>query len=175
MNKNWMFLCACFLALAGCGKPSVESAIEVKESVEINAPAAKVWALVGNYGDLGAWHPAFAKTEITSGENNVVGAKRLLTIKDGGTVNETLTALDNKAMTMTYIITESVLPLRDYTATLKVDAKGDNQSVVTWSSSFKRKDPNDPPKAGEDDKTARDLITNVFKDGLANLKQLTEK
>ncbi len=175
MSKKLFFILVSFLTLVACGKPAVESTIEVKESIEIKAPASKVWALVGNYGDLGAWHPAFAKTEITGGENNVVGAKRLLTIKDGGTVNETLTALDNNAMSMTYIITESVLPLRDYTATLKVDAMGDDKCVVTWSSNFKRKDPNDPPKAGEDDKTARDLITTVFKDGLGNLKQISEK
>ncbi|MCV5648097.1 SRPBCC family protein, partial [Escherichia coli] len=36
-------------------------------TIEIDAPADKVWEIVGNYGDMG-WHPAIAKTEATPGE-----------------------------------------------------------------------------------------------------------
>src|SRR5690606_20998357 len=35
---------------------------KVTESVEIAAPADKVWAIVGNFQDV-SWHPAFIKTE----------------------------------------------------------------------------------------------------------------
>ncbi|MGH8711784.1 MAG: SRPBCC family protein, partial [Burkholderiales bacterium] len=38
--------------------------LNVAEKVEINAPAGIVWSKVKNFGDLGAWHPAVAKTEI---------------------------------------------------------------------------------------------------------------
>ena len=44
--------------------------LAVEEKVTINAPAEKVWAKVANFGDLGAFHPAVAKTEIKSGTNN---------------------------------------------------------------------------------------------------------
>jgi mxaD protein len=174
MSKKLLAFFAFLLAIPAA-HAAIDETIRVKESIEINAPADKVWALIGNYGDLGAWHPAFAKTEITGGKNNEVGATRVLTIKDGGTVNETLTAYDAAGMTMKYEITESVLPLREYSATLKVDAAGDGKCAVTWRSMFKRKDPSNPPKEGQDDKTARDLITNVFKSGLENLKKLMEK
>ncbi len=35
--------------------------LEVSESVEINAPAAKVWEVVGKWEDM-LWHPAFIKS-----------------------------------------------------------------------------------------------------------------
>ena len=54
--------------------------LAVHEEVTINASAAKVWAKVSNFNDLGAWHPAVKTTEIVSGKNNQVGAERLLTL-----------------------------------------------------------------------------------------------
>jgi hypothetical protein len=40
---------------------------------------------------------------------------------------------------------------------------------------FKRKDPANPAKAGEDDETAKNVITSIFKSGLENLKKVSEK
>ena len=48
---------------------SAANVLKVRESVEINAPAAKVWGLAGDFGNLGAFHPAVAKTEIVEGTN----------------------------------------------------------------------------------------------------------
>jgi hypothetical protein len=36
-------------------------------TIEINAPAEKVWEVVGNYRDM-SWHPAIATTEADPGE-----------------------------------------------------------------------------------------------------------
>jgi len=63
-------------------------ALSAHEEVTVNAPAAKVWTKVSNFNDLGAWHPAVKSTEIVSGTNNKVGAVRLLTLQDGGTIKE---------------------------------------------------------------------------------------
>ena len=92
--------------LSACATMHKDSAANLAavEKITINAPAAKVWAKVANYGDLGAFHPAVAKTEIKSGTNNVKGAVRLLTLGDGGTVNETLTNYDAAGMSYSYII-----------------------------------------------------------------------
>ena len=148
--------------------------LKVKESVEINAPAAKVWGLAGDFGNLGAFHPAVAKTDIESGTNNVKGAKRLLTLQDGGTIHETLTAFNAKKTMMSYIITESVLPVSDYSATLKVIPMGKSKSKVVWNAAFKRADQAATPAEGKDDATATKTITGVFRGGLDNLKKLAE-
>ena len=58
---------------------------KVKETVEINAPAAKVWAVVGNFQDM-SWLPPVEKTEGKGG--NEVKATRTLTLKGGATVDE---------------------------------------------------------------------------------------
>ena len=103
-----------------------------------------------------------------------VGATRVLTLQDGGKINETLTARDDASMTMKYDITESVLPVREYSATIQVQSAG-GKTTVLWKSMFKRQDPANPPAAGKDDKTARDTITHIFKTGLENLKKISEK
>ena len=146
----------------------------VLEKITINAPAAKVWEKVANYGDLGAFHPAVAKTEILSGTNNTKGAVRLLTLGDGGTVNETLTNYDASGMSYAYVINESVLPVSNYAATIDVNAVSENVTEVVWNANFARKDLSVTPAKGQDDAAATDTIHAVFKGGLENLKKITE-
>lgn len=153
---------------------AIDETIRVKETIEINAPAEAVWAKVGNFGDM-SWHPAVTKTAITSGNNNEAGATRVLVLPDGGKINEVLTSRDDGSMTMKYDITESVLPLREYSATILVQPAGEGKSTVTWRSMFKRKDPANPPQAGQDDQAAKEAILNIFKTGLENLKKISEK
>ena len=50
---------ALFPTLASAHGPSRQ---KVTETVEINAPADKVWAVIGNFQDM-SWHPAVAKLE----------------------------------------------------------------------------------------------------------------
>jgi len=173
MNKLFAALLLSVIGMPLAATAAIDETIRVKETIEINAPADKVWAVVGNFGDM-SWHPAIAKTEITGGKNNEADARRVLTLKDGGTINEVLTARDDAGMTMKYDITESVLPVREYSATIQVQS-ADGKTTVLWKSMFKRKDPANPPAAGQDDKTAKDTITNIFKTGLENLKKSVEK
>ena len=150
------------------------SVLKVKETVEINAPVAAVWAIANDFGNLGAWHPAVAKTDIVEGSNNVKGAKRVLTLQDGGKINETLTAYSAKKTMMSYKITESVLPVSNYAATIKLSAVGKDKTLVTWNAGFKRADQAATPAEGKDDATAIKTITGVFRGGLDNLKKLAE-
>lgn len=172
MNKWLAALLTAGVSVAFVAHAAIDETIRLKESIEINAPADKVWAKVGNYGDM-SWHPAIAKTEVVEGKATEAGAKRVLTLQDGGKVNETLTTYDAAGMTMKYEITESVLPVREYGATIKVEANGD-KTVVTWRTMFKRKDPANPAAAGQDDATAKATVEGILKSGLANLKKVSE-
>lgn len=151
---------------------AIDETIRVKESIEINAPADKVWAKVGSFADM-SWHTAIAKTEITSGKADEAGATRVLTTQDGGKINEVLTSYDAASKTIKYEITESVLPVRDYGATLKVK-EVDGKTTVVWSANFKRKDPANPGAAGQDDAAAKAAILGIFKSGLENIKKISE-
>ena len=158
--------------LAASAKPGL---LHVTESISIAAPPGKVWDTIKNYDALPSWHPAFAKDEIVKGSNNKTGAVRALTIKDGPTFTEELVAYHPRAHSFTYKIIESPLPLSAYRSTMSVRPDVGGKTLVVWTGTFRRKDPSASPKKGEDDKTATDLITGVYKAGLDNLKKMTEK
>ncbi len=153
-----------FTAEANAAEPT---SLYVIKSVNINAPAAKVWDKISKFSDLGAWHPAVAKTEITYGVDGKKGAKRTLTLQDGGKINEQLTAYNSKNKMMSYIIVDSVLPVTAYASTLHVYTNGADKSVVVWEGSFL-------PKAPADEKTASDTMGGVYDGGLNNLKKILE-
>lgn len=172
MSKLWI---AASLALVGTAALSAttsalaadDASLYVIKSVSVNAPAAKTWEKIAKFADLGAWHPAVAKTEIVKGADYKKGAMRILTLQDGGKIHETLTAYSAKDKSMSYIITDGVLPVTAYASNLHVYANGANQSVVVWESTFK-------PKAPADEKTASDTINSVYDGGLNNLKKILE-
>ncbi len=60
---------------------------KVSETIEINAPPEKVWAVIGNFQDF-SWHPAVTKTEGKGG--NAVDATRTVTLQGGGTIDEVI-------------------------------------------------------------------------------------
>ncbi|MGQ0442006.1 MAG: SRPBCC family protein [Methylophilaceae bacterium] len=165
MNKFLIGLSV--LVLSFTSQAQAGDVLHASKSIQVNVSADKAWKKIANFGDLGAWHPAVAKTDIVEGAHNVKGAKRVLTLQDGGKINETLTAYSAEEKTMSYIITESVLPVSDYSATLEVKSAGKDKSIVTWVADFEHKD-------GADDKTAKDTINGVFDGGLGNLKKLLE-
>ncbi len=146
---------------------------KVVETVEINAPADKVWEVVGNFQDMG-WHPAFIKTEGTGG--NDVGATRTLTLEGGGQIFEKLTKYNAEGKTLAYEITEvdvKVVPVTNYAASITVTPKGDT-SAVEWKSAFYRGYVNNDPPPELSDEAAVKAIEGVFQTGLAALKKKLE-
>ncbi len=167
---------AAALVLPACAHKPMHTVadLNVVEKITINAPVAAVWAKAHNFGDLGAWHPAVAKTEIVNGDNNKPGAVRLLTLQDGGTIEETLTAYDANRRTYSYVINKGVLPVSNYASTITVNPLGADATEVTWAGNFKRKDLAAKPAENQDDATATKTIQSVYQGGLANLKKITE-
>jgi mxaD protein len=161
--------------LLACGfAQAAAPRLTVSKTITIDAPAAKVWNAAKDFNGLNTWHPAVATDEIVEGKNNAVGAVRLLTLKGGGTIKEKLLAFDAAGRSFKYAILEGVLPVSDYTSTFAVKSAGENQSSVTWTGHFKRKNVGDNPADNENDKTARDTIGGVYQGGLDNLKKIVE-
>lgn len=165
-------------AMLACGSGwAAEGAapqLHASKTISIHASAEKVWSTVKDFDSLNAWHPAVEKDEIIEGKNNTVGAVRLLSLKGGGTIKEKLTAYDPTGRSFGYAIVEGVLPVSSYKSTLTVKSTGENQSSVTWSGRFKRKNVADNPAENENDKTAVDAINGVYQSGLDNLKKMLE-
>jgi mxaD protein len=135
-----------------------------------------------------SWLPAVASTKAEGG--NAKGAKRVLTLKEGGTITEELKKYDETKMSYAYKITEMstaktithagaeesvpVLPVDNYSASIDVEAKGDT-SVVSWTAGYYRAYTNNNPPVEMNETTANEAVTAVLKEGLANLKALAEK
>jgi mxaD protein len=148
--------------------------LQVSKTVSINASVDNVWSTVKDFNALNSWHPAVEKDEIVEGKNNTVGAVRLLTLKGGGTIKERLLAYNPTGRSFAYSIVEGVIPVSSYKSSFTVKSTGDNQSSVTWSGHFKRKNVGDNPADNENDKTAKDAINGVYQSGLDNLKKMLE-
>jgi len=162
------------LALPSLAFAHGASRLKLIESIEINAPAAKVWKVVGNFADMG-WLPSVVKTTATGG-NNPDAAKRELILKSGAKIDETLYKYDPDSMSYSYFMVKvdvKVLPVTNYSSTLVVIPEG-NKSKVEWRAAFFRGDPLfDPPPALNDD-AATKAVTALYVSGLAALKQKIE-
>lgn len=147
---------------------------KLTKSIEINAPADKVWKVIANFQDM-SWHPAIEKTEGSGG--NEAGAKRTLTLKgSGGKIQEALTKYDAAGRTIAYEITEvdvKVLPVTNYSSSLKVEGDG-AKSVVTWKGAFYRGFMNNDPPPELSDDAAVKAVTGVYDSGLAAIKKAAE-
>ena len=163
------------------------SRIEVNESITINAEPAKVWAVVKDFDSLHKWHPAIEATEATG---NDVGATRVLTLKDGSTITETLKKFDNESMSYMYQIEEMskvgeieyeghtfevpAVPVSKYKSWVTVEADGSG-SKVTWVGKFFRAYTGNHHEPKElNDETAKAAITGIYKAGLESVKASVE-
>lgn len=157
----------------------------VAQTVTVNAPADKVWALVGDFSQLHEWHPAVKSTEMKDDET------RLLTLQDGNTITEKMKRKNDETMTLSYkIIDMSVLetiefngktverktlPVDTYTGILKVAGNGD-KADVSWTGKFYPAWLFPPPfPEGMSDKDGVAAIEGVYKAGLENLKASMEE
>ncbi len=146
---------------------------KVTKTIEINAPADKVWKMIGNFQDMG-WHPAVEKTEGSGG--NEPGAKRTLTLNGGGQIHEALTKYDAAGRSFSYEITDvdvKVLPVKNYSSTLSVEGEG-NKSVLKWRGAFYRGYMNNDPPPELNDEAAVKAVTGVYDGGLQAVKKAAE-
>lgn len=146
---------------------------KVTETIEINAPADKVWGVIGNFHDMG-WHPAFTKTEGDGG--NKEGANRTLILESGDKIEEKLIKYDGEKKSYKYEITKvdvKVVPVSNYSAMISVKGEGD-KSTVQWKGAFYRGYVNNDPPPELSDEAAVKAITGVYKSGLEALKKKIE-
>lgn len=171
MNKLLAIIAAALLPLTAFAHgPSPQ---KVEKEIVIKAEPAKVWGIVKDFGGIHKWHPAIASTKVSTKDSDTF---RLLTLKDGGTINERLKSSDDADMKLKYEIIEGALPVADYNATMTVKpGPGAGESTVVWMARFYRVYKLNPPiPAGQDDESAIKAVNGVFDAGLPALKKLAE-
>ena len=148
---------------------------KVRESIEINAPPAKVWAAIGNFQDM-SWLAPVTKT--TGEKGNEIGATRQLTLTGGATVDEELYKYEPDMLSYSYRITAvdvKVLPVTNYSSTLTVTPSADGKgSSLEWAGAFYRGFPNNDPPPELNDEAAKAAVSGLYKAGLEGLKKKIE-
>ncbi|MGU3358933.1 SRPBCC family protein [Methylobacterium sp. M6A4_1b] len=129
-------------------------ALDAAKTIDVAAPPAKVWATIGDFCGIGQWHPAIEKCVLSQDGGKTL---RTLSLKGGGTIVESQTKRDDKAMSYTYAIVSGPLPVSDYSSTISVMPKGSG-STVNWTGSFKAK--------GAPDAVAIDAVSGIYDSGL---------
>jgi len=143
------------------------------ETVLIDAPPARVWALIRDFSALKDWHPAIAESPADQG--NTPGSVRTLKLRNGATLAETLDAWDDAKMRYTYRVKDGLpaLPVSNYASTISVSDQG-GRTLVEWRGGFYRGHPNNDPPPELNDEAAVAAVSGVYRSGLDHLKKLAE-
>ncbi|PPQ37027.1 Polyketide cyclase / dehydrase and lipid transport [Rhodoblastus acidophilus] len=171
-------LAAAVLAIAtGAATAHGPTRQKIVETVEIDKPVDKIWAVIGDFDALAKWHPAIASSVADKG--NSEGSVRHLVLKAPGdpSFDEVLDKYDASAHSYKYEIPKvdpKILPVNNYTSTISVLDNGKGGSTVEWKGAFYRGYMlNDPPPELNDEASAK-AVRGVYRAGLDNLKKLVE-
>ena len=112
--------------------------IRVTRSAIIDAPVARVWAVLRDFNSHWAWHPAVGESNIENDEPaDQVGCVRNFLLKDGNHIREQLLALSDRDYVSTYCILDATLPMRHYVATVQLRPVTDGERTFWhWQSTF---------------------------------------
>jgi Polyketide cyclase / dehydrase and lipid transport len=134
-------------------------AATISRSLEVKAQVADVWSVIGPFCAIKTWLPPVGQCI----EDGKASPTRILVTKDGkAAFVETQTARSETEHSYSYKFLASPLPVSDYTATIKVTAKGDGSSVITWIGSYR-------PDEGKE-KAADEALSGVYEAGLAEIR-----
>ncbi|PTQ07509.1 hypothetical protein CLG96_18055 [Sphingomonas oleivorans] len=131
-------------------------------SIEIAAPAERVWAVVGGFDNLPLWLKLLTNSSLEDG-----GRVRRLVAIDGSVIVERLLSFDEVARRYSYSHVEAPDPVTDYVGAMMVEEIDSGRSRVTWSSSF--------VPAGVTEAEAATQLETVYDQGLTDLKSLIER
>ncbi len=173
--RNWILAgLLCSLSLPASAHGPTRQKLEL--SVDIAAPPAKVWAVIGNFHDL-SWVPAVAHVDGPGG-NDPDTAKRDVTLKTGGGWKaEELSDYDATKFTYgTFLphVDVKVLPVADFSTHLSVTEAPGGHSHVEWHSAFYRGYPNNDPPADLNEAAAMRAVTAFCQPALDALKTRLE-
>ena len=104
----------------------------VKKSITINKKHDKVWKKISNIVGLPEWVLDVKKTEYISKRKRGIGAVRNITFNDGNQIEEHVVSWEDKKCFSYLAVTG--LPLRIYHATISIQSKSKESTLVTWKS-----------------------------------------
>lgn len=166
---KWYLLALCFPLATYAHGPTPQ---KIDESVTIQAPVDKVWASVKDFGRPDLWNPAIVKSEATGG--NAPGAQRVLTLKNGEAIAESLDTYDEAQHEYRYRMAKEnlqALPVSSYSGGLKAAPVEGGGTKLTWYARAYRGDTGNEPPENLNDEAATGALKALFRTGLDHLRQ----
>ncbi len=147
---------------------------KVVESIEVAVAPDVAWSRIKDFNALQTWHPAVESSTTTDGNN--VGSLRTLNLKGGGQIIEVLEAYSDADRKMSYRMKDpGPVPVSNYTSTLSVKVADGGGTVIEWRGAFYRGYPLNDPPPDKNDEAAIKAVTDIYRSGLAHLKELLQK
>jgi hypothetical protein len=144
-------------------------------SVDIAAPPAKIWAVIGHFHDM-SWDNQVAKTTGTGGDTP--DSTRTITLKSGGVLpDENLERYEPQNFTYATFLPHvdvKVLPVTNFSSILVVLPQPDGGSRVEWRCAFYRGYPNFGPPPDLNEAAAIKAVTALTQPALDGLKAKME-
>jgi polyketide cyclase/dehydrase/lipid transport protein len=148
-------VCAVTLGLG----PGPVCAASLTRTIEVKGAPSAVWSVIGSFCAIKNWLPPVGMC-IEDGKSPPT---RTLVTKDGkASFVEKQVARNDQEHSYSYAFLSSPLPVTDYKSTIKVTAKDDSVSVVTWSGTY-------TPDSGKE-KDAMEALNGVYESGLAAIQ-----
>lgn len=129
----------------------------IHETIAIDAPPDRVWALAGEPAIIDRWLPALSSSRLD-------GDERSCTMVDGARLTERIVERDDSERYYAYEIMDSPMPLASYRSVLAVQGYG-AQSHVSWSATFEALD------SAASDELER-AFSRIYRDGLESLRSV---
>ncbi len=144
-------------------------------AVHIAVPPARVWAVIGHFGDL-SWDRLVATTTSHGGDRP--NATRTVTLKSGAVLpDEELERYEPENFTYATFLPHvdvKVFPVTNYSAILVVLPQPDGGSRVEWRSAFYRGYPNFGPPPDLNEAAAIKAVAAMTQPALDGLKERLE-
>ena len=140
--------------------------IEIKQSVELAAPAETVWEVTGSFSGLADWHP-WVESSVLEAATGGVGRRVTNVGGDAGRreLTERLVYFDATAQEYAYSIVAGSALLTDYVGRIRVVPHGTSRCIFEYLGRF-----NAAP--GKTDAEATERIRTFYEAGLANLTKM---
>ncbi len=112
----------------------------VVQTVELGAPAAAVWAVVGGFFTIHEWHPDIELTEIGEDQTSIPELRRILTFAGQPKTVEQLVSMDNEDFHYRYKWHKGAWGerIQNYVASIRLlELAGGTRCIMQWSSTFR--------------------------------------
>ncbi|OYY12836.1 MAG: MxaD family protein [Rhizobiales bacterium 35-68-8] len=141
----------------------------VVRSTIIDTPVDRLWSVLRDFNGHDKWHPIVAWSEIErANPSDRVGCVRRFQLRDGSELREQLLTLSDLEMTFSYCLLDTLIPLFNYVAHVRLLPVTDgNRSFWHWESRFTT-----PP--GREAELTRIVGDEVYTNGIEAVRRLPQ-